>query len=57
MLFGIQYGILLAMVCFKLFLFFPIKEPGYPFYVAALQATAARRWHSRPLQVRLTNSY
>ncbi|MCH7670577.1 MAG: hypothetical protein IIB72_00270, partial [Proteobacteria bacterium] len=35
-LLGIQYGILLAMLFFNLFLFFSIKEPSYLFYVAAI---------------------
>jgi len=35
-LLGIQYGILLAMIFFNLFLFVSIKEPSYLYYVIAI---------------------
>ena len=38
---GLQYGILLAMIFYNLFLFFSIREPSYIFYVAAIATQAA----------------
>ena len=35
-LLGLQYGILLAMIFYNLFLFFTIREPSYIYYVAAI---------------------
>ncbi|MDP2139467.1 MAG: 7TM diverse intracellular signaling domain-containing protein [Gammaproteobacteria bacterium] len=36
--FGIKYGILLAMICYNLFLFFSIRERSYFYYVLAITA-------------------
>lgn len=38
---GLQYGVLLAMVFYNLFLFFSIKENSYLFYVLAISTQAA----------------
>ncbi|NKB35429.1 MAG: response regulator [Pseudomonadales bacterium] len=37
---GVQYGILLAMIFYNLFLFFSIREPSYIYYVAAIATQA-----------------
>ncbi|MEQ8952844.1 MAG: sensor histidine kinase, partial [Gammaproteobacteria bacterium] len=41
MVLGLQYGILLALVFYNLFLFFSIREPSYIFYVAAIATQTA----------------
>ncbi len=38
---GLQYGILLAMIFYNLFLFFSIREPSYIYYVAAIATQVA----------------
>lgn len=38
---GLQYGILLAMIFYNLFLFFTIRELSYLYYVAAITTQAA----------------
>ena len=40
-LLGLQYGILLAMIFYNLFLFFTIRETSYLFYVLAIATQAA----------------
>lgn len=40
-LLGLQYGILLAMIFYNLFLFFTIRESSYIFYVAAIASQTA----------------
>ncbi len=41
MFLGLQYGILLALIFYNLFLLFTIKESSYIFYVAAIATQAA----------------
>lgn len=38
---GLQYGVLLAMIFYNLFLFFSIKEQSYLYYVLAISTQAA----------------
>ena len=40
-LLGLQYGILLAMIFYNLFLFFTVREPSYIYYVAAIAVQVA----------------